>query len=113
LGMNLHVSATAEPGTLRFKIYRRGSRLPLSDTLPMLERLGVRVLFEHPHKLEPAQCAPVWVVDFGLIPPKGPLALEEVRESFHQAFYGMWSGAIEADPLNRLVLTSGLNPREI
>ena len=71
LGMNLHVSATAEPGTLRFKIYRRGSRVALSDSLPMLERLGVRVLFEHPHKVEPADAAPVWVVDFGLVPPAG------------------------------------------
>jgi glutamate dehydrogenase len=113
LGMNLHVSATAEPGTVRFKIYRRGSRVPLSDSLPMLERLGVRVLFEHPHRVEPAGAAPVWVVDFGLVPPPDALALEEVRDSFHEAFYGMWSGTLETDPLNRLVLTAGLNPRQI
>jgi glutamate dehydrogenase len=113
LGMNLHVSATAEPGTLRFKIYRRGSRVPLSDSLPMLERLGVRVLFEHPHKVEPTGAAPVWVVDFGLVPPQDALALEQVRESFHEAFFGMWSGTVEADPLNRLVLSGGLTPREI
>ena len=111
--MNLHESARAEPGTLRFKIYRRGSRLPLSDSLPMLERLGVRVQFEHPHKVEPAGAAPVWVVDFGLAPPAGAPPLAEVRESFHEAFFGMWSGAVEADPLNRLVLTAGLKPGEI
>jgi len=113
LGMNLHESARAEPGTLRFKIYRRGSRLPLSDSLPMLERLGVRVQFEHPHKIEPAGAAPVWVVDFGLAPPAGARPLADVRESFHQAFFGMWSGAVEADPLNRLVLSAGLKPAEI
>jgi glutamate dehydrogenase len=114
LSMNLHASEGAEPGTLRFKIYRRGSQLPLSDSLPMLERLGVRVLFEHPHKVEPAGAAPVWVVDFGLAPPTGgALALEKVRESFHEAFFGMWSGTVEADPLNRLVLTAGLSAREI
>src|SRR5205814_78174 len=104
-GMNLYASGEAEPGMLRFKIYRRGGeRMPLSDTLPMLERLGVRVLFEHPHKVEPAGAAPVWAVDFGLIPPAGALALEQVRENFHQAFFGMWSGTVEADHLNRLVL---------
>ncbi|MDQ5849199.1 MAG: NAD-glutamate dehydrogenase, partial [Pseudomonadota bacterium] len=114
LSMNLHASDAAETGTLRFKIYRRGSRLPLSDTLPMLERLGVRVLFEHPHKVEPAGAPPVWVVDFGLEPPaSGALALEQVRESFHEAFLGMWSRAIEADQLNRLVLSAGLSPRGI
>ena len=113
LGMNLHESARAEPGSLRFKIYRRGSRLALSDSLPMLERLGVRVQFEHPHKVEPAGAAPVWVVDFGLTPPASARPLGEVRESFHEAFFGMWSGAVEADPLNRLVLSAGLKPGEI
>ncbi|HEY3074966.1 MAG TPA: NAD-glutamate dehydrogenase [Burkholderiales bacterium] len=114
LGMNLYLPGAAEPGMLRFKIYRRGGeRMPLSDTLPMLERLGVRVLFEHPHKVEPLGAAPVWVVDFGLVPPAGALALDAVRENFHHAFFGMWSKTVEADHLNRLVLSAGLSAREI
>src|SRR6266513_1205672 len=112
LGMNLY-APQAEPGILRFKIYRRGSRVPLSDSLPMLERLGVRVFFEHPHKVEPADSAPVRVVDFGLALPPGALPLEQVREHFHEAFLGMFSGTVEADSLNRLVLTAGLGSREI
>jgi glutamate dehydrogenase len=114
LSMNLRAPHNGEPGTLRFKIYRRGSRVPLSDSLPMLERLGVRVLFEHPHKVDPADAPPVWVVDFGLMPPAGGgLALEKVRASFHEAFLGMWSGAVEADALNRLVLSAGLSAAQI
>jgi glutamate dehydrogenase len=112
LGMNLYAPQT-EPGILHFKIYRRGSRVPLSDSLPMLERLGVRVFFEHPHKVEPAGSAPVRVVDFGLTLPPGALPLEQVREHFHEAFLGMFSGTLEADSLNRLVLTAGLGSREI
>jgi glutamate dehydrogenase len=112
LGMNLH-AGRREPGKLNFKICRRGSRVPLSDSLPMLERLGVQVQFEHPHKLEPAGVPPVWVVDFGLTPPAQARPLAEVRESFHEAFFGMWSGTVEADLLNRLVLTAGLKPGEI
>src|SRR5205809_2947374 len=113
-GMNLYPAGADEPGMLRFKIYRRGGeRMPLSDTLPMLERLGVRVLFEHPHKVEPAGAVPVWVVDFGLVPPAGALPLEQVRENFHEAFLGMWSKRVEADHLNRLVLSAGLSAREI
>src|SRR5437879_7503151 len=112
LGMNLY-APQAEPGILHFKIYRRGSRVPLSDSLPMLERLGVRVFFEHPHKVEPAGSAPVRVVDFGLALPSGALPLEQVREHFHEAFLGMFLGTVEADSLNRLVLTAGLDAREI
>src|SRR6266850_2434774 len=112
LGMNLY-APQAEPGILRFKIYRRGSRVPLSDSLPMLERLGVRVFFEHPHKVEPAGSPPVRVVDFGVVLPPGALPLEQVREHFHEAFLGMFTGTVEADSLNRLVLTAGLGSREI
>jgi glutamate dehydrogenase len=53
------------------------------------------------------------VVDFGLVPPAGALALERVRESFHEAFLGMWTKTVEADHLNRLVLSAGLSAREI
>src|SRR5467141_4023698 len=112
LGMNLY-APQAEPDILRFKIYRRGGRVPLSDSLPMLERLGVRVFFEHPHKVEPAGSAPVRVVDFGVVLPPGALPLEQVREHFHEAFLGMFTGTVEADSLNRLVLAAGLDAREI
>jgi glutamate dehydrogenase len=99
---------------LNFKIYRRGSGVPLSDSVPMLERLGVRVQYEHPHPVEPAGAAPARVVDFGLVPPAGAeLAVAKVRDAFHDAFFGMWSRTVEADSLNRLVLTAGLSAREI
>ena len=112
--MSLRAAGAEEPGMLRFKIYRRGGeRMPLSDTVPLFKRLGVRVLFEHPHKVEPAGAIPVWVVDFGLIPPAGALPLDQVRENFHAAFFGMWSRTTEGDHLNRLVLSAGLSPREI
>jgi glutamate dehydrogenase len=114
LGMNLHVREGGRPGMLNFKIYRRGKGLPLSDSVPMLERLGVRVQYEHPHQVEPAGAAPARVVDFGLVPPPGTeLALDRVRAKFHEAFLGMWRGTVEADSLNRLVLSAGLGTREI
>jgi glutamate dehydrogenase len=114
LGMNLHVREGGRPGMINFKIYRRGSGVPLSDSVPILERLGVRVQYEHPHKVEPAGAAAVRVVDFGLVPPAGAeLDIARVRQAFHDAFFGMWSGTVEADHLNRLVLAAGLSAREI
>jgi len=113
-GMNLHIREGGKPGMLNFKIYRRGSGVPLSDSVPMLERLGVRVQYEHPHKVEPAGAAPARVVDFGLVPPAGAeLEVAKVRDACHDAFFGMWSGTVEADNLNRLVLSAGLSAREI
>src|SRR5438046_7870177 len=78
----------------------------------MLERLGVRVFFAPPHKVEPADRSPVRVVDFGVTLPSGALPLEQVREHFHEAFLGMFLATVAADSLTRLVLTAGLDARE-
>ena len=114
LGTNLHIREGGRPGMLNFKIYRRGSGVPLSDSVPMLERLGVRVQYEHPHTVVPAGAQPARVVDFGLVPAAGAeVEIAKVRDAFHDAFLGMFSGTIEADNLNRLVLAAGVSAREI
>jgi glutamate dehydrogenase len=114
LGMNLHVRPDAQPARLNFKIYRRGSGVALSDSVPMLERLGVRVQYEHPHEVTLAGAPATRVVDYGLVLPAGAEPdVAKVHAAFHEAFFGMWSGTIEADRLNRLVLSAGLSAREI
>ncbi len=114
LGMNLYVPAEAEPGMLRFKIYHAGSPVTLSESLPMLEHMGVQVLDERPHKIEPDGRSPVWIDDFGLkIAGEPDLQIDEVRRIFQDAFHRMWSGAVESDDFNRLVLRARLSAREI
>ncbi|MGH2669446.1 MAG: NAD-glutamate dehydrogenase domain-containing protein, partial [bacterium] len=114
LGMNLYRPLGGEPGTLRFKLYRGGTRIALSDSLPMLENLGVRVLDERPYEIEPAGGGRMWIVDFGLaLPGEAEPALERVRPLFHDAFEAMWNGRVESDRLNRLVLGAELSAREI
>jgi glutamate dehydrogenase len=114
LGMNLYRPLDAEPGTLRFKLYRRGAPIALSDSLPMLENLGVRVLDERPYEIEPADGTRLWITDFGLaLAADAEPAMERVRPLFHDAFEAMWSGRIESDGLNRLVLGAELSAREV
>ena len=114
LAMNLYVPPEAGPGSLRFKIYHAGAPVPLSESLPMLEHMGVKVLDERPYRIEREGAAPVWIDDFGLsLAGESEPRLEEVRGIFHDAFEGMWSGAIESDDFNRLVLRARLEPREI
>src|SRR5690625_3781872 len=40
------------PQTLRFKVYRHGGDIALSDVLPQLENLGMRVLTEHVYEMD-------------------------------------------------------------
>ncbi|MDM0108400.1 NAD-glutamate dehydrogenase [Variovorax sp. J22R24] len=115
LGMNLYRPLEAAPGTLRFKVLRRGEPLILSTSLPMLEHLGMKVLDEHPYRLAPRGASPVWVHDFGLRSALGDAELEvdALRPVFEEAFAAVLAGEVENDDFNRLVLAARLPAHEI
>src|SRR5690606_499402 len=50
LALSLH-RYHAGTGGLRLKFYRQKGDIPLSDALPMMENMGLRVITEHPHLL--------------------------------------------------------------
>ncbi len=114
LTMQLYRPLEALPGALRFKIYRADQPTSLSRSLPMLEHLGVRVNEERPYCIEPADAAPIWMHDFGMVTVDGSdVDLDEARVRFEDAFARIWSGDVENDDLNRLVLQAGLTWREV
>ncbi|MEO6858253.1 MAG: NAD-glutamate dehydrogenase [Solirubrobacteraceae bacterium] len=87
------------------------SAISLSDVLPTFENLGAKVVDERPDEITPTDADPVWIYDFGLRCPVD--VLEEVGERFAEAFLGVWSGALEDDGLNGLVLAAGLTGVEV
>ena len=104
----------APAGTLGFKIYRAGAPVVLSDSLPMLERMGVRVLTEHPARAQPADGGPVWIHDFELLAlSTDAFEVETVKPLFEEAFLQVFDGRIENDELNRLVLRAALAADEV
>ncbi|CAN7596436.1 NAD-glutamate dehydrogenase [Variovorax sp. LjRoot84] len=115
LGMNLYRPLEAPPGTLRFKLLRRGEPLTLSASLPMLEHLGMKVLDEHPHRLAPQGAAPIWIHDFGLQSTIGDadIEIDALRPVFEEAFGAVLGGEVENDDFNRLVLAARLPAHEI
>jgi len=114
LGMNLYAPPEAPPGSLRFRIYHAGEPVSLSESLPMLEHMGVQVLQERPYRIAQQGALPIWIADFALTYAAEPeLQLDSVRELFQQTFEGMWNGTIESDDFNRLVLRARLGAREI
>jgi glutamate dehydrogenase len=69
LAMDLYRAADAKPGELRFKVYHPHVPLPLSDVLPMLEHMGLKVIDEAPHAIRPRTDTHkiVMIHDFGLV----------------------------------------------
>jgi glutamate dehydrogenase len=101
------------PLQFRFKLYRRGSAVPLSDVLPILADMGLKTLEEWGHALKPLGDHPIHVHEFLLEDPRGAeLAFDDVRQPFEEAFSAVWNGLTESDGFNRLVLELGVGWRE-
>jgi glutamate dehydrogenase len=114
LSMSLYVPHDSPGDDLAFKLLRSGQPLLLSDVLPLLENMGVKITNERPYEIHRRDYPPVWVYDFGLRYEHGKhLHAEEVREAFQDAFAAAWRGEIENDGFNKLVLSAGLRAREI
>ena len=114
LGMSLYHPLEAPEDFLRFRLYRLGEQISLSEVMPLLEDMGVEVADQRPYKIEPAEKAPIWINDFGLVhEAQGELQTEQVKEIFQDAFARAWRGTVEDDGFNRLVLRAQLTWREI
>jgi glutamate dehydrogenase len=114
LAMRLYRPADTRAGTLRFKVFRTGEPIAISDVLPLLQNMGVRVLDERPYEVRVGGQPAAWIYDLGLAADTpGTLDVDEVRDRFQTAFDQAWRGAVENDGFNRLVLRAGLDPRDV
>ncbi|MEE8563000.1 MAG: NAD-glutamate dehydrogenase domain-containing protein, partial [Alphaproteobacteria bacterium] len=118
VALNLYRRQGAAADELRLKIYHSRDPLPLSDVLPMLENMGLRVIEEIPFEVVPVGAGTVWIHDFGMqrrVFPEGGKGPEfaELKEKFEQAFTRLWRGEIEDDGYNQLVLTEAMGWREV
>jgi len=113
IGLHLYEPADAPSGHGRFKVYRAGSPLSLTEVLPLFSSLGVEVVDERPYGVVPdgGTQPTAWVYDFGLRYDDVPA--EDGRELFQDAFRACWRGEAEADGFNRLVLAAGLSWRKV
>ncbi|OED40543.1 hypothetical protein ACH42_16175 [Endozoicomonas sp. (ex Bugula neritina AB1)] len=97
-----------------FRVAGQGEQLALSDVLPILEKMGVRVLSARPYAIKPKAAAKAWVQDFS-IAPSSALKLDDhwLREQFQDVFVRTWRGELENDGFNGLVVSAGLNWQQV
>ncbi|MBA3720010.1 MAG: NAD-glutamate dehydrogenase, partial [Nocardioidaceae bacterium] len=113
VGLHMYAPADAPPGEGRFKIFRTGEPMSLTEVLPLFSSLGVEVVDERPYGLliEGAVQPTEWIYDFGL--RYATETGEQGRALFQDAFLACWQGRAEADGFNRLVLEAGLSWRQV
>ncbi len=113
LALALYRPLGAAPATLGFKVFRLGEPVVLSDSLPMLEHMGVRVLGEHGDRLEGSDAA-IGLYDFELhAPGTEDLEAETLARLFEDGFARIFRGEVENDDFNRLVLRAGIPADEV
>ncbi|GAA2906481.1 NAD-glutamate dehydrogenase [Streptosporangium fragile] len=112
IGMNLYEPYDAPEGERRFKLYRIGAPVSLSRVLPLLQRMGVEVIDERPYEIDrdnTPETKDAWIYDFGLrYKPSPEVDRDEFKRLFQDAFGALWTGRVENDGFNGLVLAAGL-----
>ncbi len=113
--LNLYRPPEMADGGVRFKIYNAGEALALSDVLPMLENMGLRVVDEFPYRMAAADGREkVWIHDFGVIDRSGAeIDVAETKSRFQDAFARIWRGEVEDDGFNQLITRAGLGWRQV
>ncbi|MEH6589540.1 MAG: NAD-glutamate dehydrogenase [Halioglobus sp.] len=114
VAMSLYRLLEESDDRLRLRLYHRGESLPLSDILPILENLGLRVVTERPYGVKAADGFLYWVQEFTLIYSLShDIDLDQVKDEFEDAFARIWFGEAESDAFNRLLIGTRLSWREI
>jgi glutamate dehydrogenase len=106
--------AGAVSGTTELRMYVARAPLVLSEFLPVLEHLGLRVLAEDQVIVTPAAAAAVAMHSFFVQDRRGrALDVASVGSRVSDALLAVQVGRTESDPLDRLVLEAGLDWRAV
>ncbi len=98
--------------TVRLKIYRERHIIALSDCLPMLENLGLRVIEETAYSLQGGK--PGWIHDFLLRDASdAAVDVDAVRDHVEEALGLITADRIDDDGFNALILRSGLSADQV
>ena len=100
--------------TASFKLYCDDQSIALSDVLPILENMGIRVLGGRPYRFRRRDGATLWLHDFEIARQDNrEFAIDAAAENFQTTFTQAWRGQVENDGFNQLTLLAGLNWKEI
>lgn len=114
LGINFYKPLDESENSFRLKVYQHETTIPLSDVLPILEKLGLRAISERPYVLKFEDGKVTWINDFAMqYNREFEFNTDEIKDLFQTAFTKVWFGEAENDGFNQLVLAAGLDWRQV
>ncbi len=91
------------------KIFRNQDAIPISDLLPMLENMGLKVIAERPYELEFPAGRRAWIQDLELVMQAAAVTpFESLEREIKSAFTAIWTGRMDSDSFNQLTLSAGI-----
>ncbi|WP_022939939.1 NAD-glutamate dehydrogenase [Psychromonas hadalis] len=114
--MTLRFYRSIEPNSseLKLKLFHQDGALLLSDLIPVLENMGLKVAEEYPYKVTPVGERSFWLYDFTLLYSQVKnFNPDTYRDHFADAFLSVWYAKTDNDPFNKLILGAGLAWRDI
>lgn len=99
---------------VKLKIYNYNEPVTLSEVMPTLENMDLRIISENPMRVKIVEeVHEVWIHDFEAeIASDTQVNLDHVEEKFLETLYHCWANVIENDGFNRLVLRAELSSRQ-
>ncbi|KTC86691.1 NAD-glutamate dehydrogenase [Legionella brunensis] len=114
LVMNFYKLMDEKTESFRLKIYQHDNTIPLSDVLPIIERLGMRAISERPYLLKFEDGKETWINDFALQYTRGTqFEIDDIKDLFQNAFAAVWFGEAENDGFNQLILGAEIDWRQV
>jgi glutamate dehydrogenase len=102
---------------VNLKVFSRGTSIPLSERVPLLENLGFRVVNERTYRVTPAGLREeqgVWLHDMTLERASGGnLDIATIERPIEAALLALFRGLAESDGFNKLVIEAGLGWRDV
>ncbi len=99
--------------TLSLKLFHAEQTIVLSDVLPILENMGLRIIGERPHEVKLKSGEHVWINDFDMTYSfNKSLDINDIKDIFQDAFTKIWFNEAENDGFNRLVLEANITWQE-
>ncbi len=102
----MHEVQSGDDSELILKVYGKDTPATLSQILPMLEDFGVNVLSAQTYEFAGVAR---WLQVYRLHPETTALDSEVALPQMEEALGAIWSGVLESDKLNTLILTSKLD----
>lgn len=117
IALDLYRPHDCAEGQIRLKIYSPDKPMTLSDVLPMLEKMGLKIISELPFEIRPSHAhKSIWIHDFLMEMAANKdkdIAINDIKSVFEDAFDKIWNRDVENDGLNRLVINARMTWREV